>query len=155
MYLTDSCSAIQHCLAFNRKYFNESYYYLDESSPSTPSPSVVPDWDAESSVSSSGAGSDGSSGGGKSSTSIPAHLYIQRVASLHAEGNLGFASEFQMVQSLSAQEEFAAEASHLPGNRSKNRYPNVVACKLNQKYNQWKSNRLRVFGLCLPKLFSR
>ena len=94
----------------------------------------MPDWDAESSVSSSGAGSDGSSGGGgKTSTSIPAHLYIQRVASLHAEGNLGFASEFQMVQSLSAQEEFAAEASHLPGNRSKNRYPNVVACKLNQK----------------------
>ena len=118
----------------DRKYFNESYYYLDESSPSTPSPSVVPDWDAESSASSGGGsdGSNGGSGGGKTSTSIPAHLYIQRVASLHAGGDLGFANEFQMVQSLSAQEEFAAEAAHLPDNRSKNRYPNVVACELNQ-----------------------
>ena len=93
----------------------------------------MPDWDAESSVSSGGGGSDGSNGGGgsggKTSTSIPAHLYIQRVVSLHAEGNLGFANEFQMVQSLSAQEDFAAEAAHLPDNRSKNRYPNVVACK--------------------------
>ena len=114
----------------------------------------MPDWDAESSVS-SGAGSDGSSGGGKSSTSIPAHLYIQRVASLHAESNLGFASEFQMVQSLSAQEVFAAEASHLPSNRNKNRYPNVVACKLNPNDLQWKSNRLCGFGLCSPELLSR
>ena len=76
---------------------------------------------------SSGGGSDGSSG--KASTAIPAHLYIQRVAGLHAEANLGFANEFQMVQSLSAQEDFPAEAAHLPDNRTKNRYPNVVACE--------------------------
>ena len=98
----------------------------------------MPDWDAESAVSSAG-GSDGSSGGGgggKTSTSIPAHLYIQRVVSLHAEGNLGFANEFQMAQSLSAQEDFAAEAAHLPDNRSKNRYPNVVACKFKTTFKE-------------------
>ena len=34
-----------------RKYFNESYYYLDESvGTATPAPSLVPDWDIESAV---------------------------------------------------------------------------------------------------------
>ncbi len=59
-----------------RKYFNESYYYLDEG-PATPAPSAAgADWDED------------------VSTSIPAHLYIQRVASLHAEG---FAKELASV----------------------------------------------------------
>ena len=60
---------------------------------------------------------------------------------MHAEGNLGFANEFQMVQSLSAQEDFAAEASHLPDNRNKNRYPNVIACELYRIDLHGKSSR--------------
>jgi receptor-type tyrosine-protein phosphatase gamma len=110
-----------------RKYFNESYYYLDESSPSTPSPSVVPDWDTESAVSSGGSESS------KMSTAIPAHLYIQRVASLHAEGDVGFAKEFEAIQAMSEQESIPSETAQLPDNQQKNRYPNVVACEIYAK----------------------
>lgn len=46
-----------------RKYFNESYYYLDES-PATPAPSVIPDWDIDSAPV------------GKK-TAIPAHMFLQ------------------------------------------------------------------------------
>lgn len=107
---------------FFRKYFNESYYYLDES-PATPAPSIVPDWDLDQSSSGS---VDGSQTG---TTAIPAHLYIQRVASLHADGDIGFSKEFEAIQAMTTEEEYASNIAKTPDNHSKNRYPNVVACK--------------------------
>ena len=100
-----------------RKYFNESYYYLDES-PATPAPSIVPEWDLEST-----AGPDGQT------TAIPAHLYIQRVSGLHADGDLGFSKEFESIQALSAQEDISAKIGQRSDNQKKNRYPNVIPCK--------------------------
>eukprot|EP00095_Tigriopus_kingsejongensis_P008769 maker-scaffold151_size306168-snap-gene-2.8 protein:Tk08769 transcript:maker-scaffold151_size306168-snap-gene-2.8-mRNA-1 annotation:"unnamed protein product" len=103
-----------------RKYFNESYYYLDES-PATPAPSIVPDWDSDPMVAST---SDGTS------TAIPISIYIQRVASLHADGDIGFTKEFETIQAISNQENGSTPstlASRLPENQSKNRYPNVIA----------------------------
>ena len=107
----------------SRKYFNESYYYLDES-PSTPAPSIVPDWDADDT------NGNNDSSNSATSTSIPAHLYIQRVASLHAEGDIGFSKEFEAVHAMTTQKDLAASTSKLPDNQGKNRYPNVVACEL-------------------------
>ena len=34
------------------------------------------------------------------STAIPASLYIQRIASLHADGDVGFSKEFQAIQAI-------------------------------------------------------
>lgn len=57
---------------------------MDES-PSTPAPTITPDWDTP--------GSDDSQ---DLTSTIPAHLYIQRVAALHADGQ-GFSVEFQKL----------------------------------------------------------
>ena len=116
-----------------RKYFNESYYYLDES-PSTPAPSIVPDWDIErpSSTTTIGTSSSGSSSGQQTpprKTAIPAHLFPRHVASLHADGDIGFSKEYEAIQALSGQDEFAANSSYMADNKVKNRYHNVVACE--------------------------
>lgn len=103
-----------------RKYFNEAYYYLDES-PATPAPSIVPDWDSDPTSNSS---SDGMS------TAIPISIYIQRVVSLHSDGDIGFTKEFEAIQAISNHENgstLSTLASRLPENQSKNRYPNVIA----------------------------
>eukprot|EP00094_Tigriopus_californicus_P012020 TCALIF_11614-PA protein Name:"Similar to Ptp99A Tyrosine-protein phosphatase 99A (Drosophila melanogaster)" AED:0.07 eAED:0.07 QI:0/0.7/0.45/0.81/1/1/11/539/1209 len=103
-----------------RKYFNEAYYYLDES-PATPAPSIVPDWDSDP-VSNSA--NDGMS------TAIPISIYIQRVVSLHSDGDIGFTKEFEAIQAISNHENgstLSTLASRLPENQSKNRYPNVIA----------------------------
>ena len=130
-----------------RKFFNESYYYLDEASPaaaaSAAAATMAPEWELES------VGPDGKP------TAIPAHLYIQRVAAMHADGDVGFAKEFESVHNMangsdSGSDESgsltsstgsstvssgaaAAEASRRAKNRAKNRYPNVVACKKKAK----------------------
>jgi len=76
-----------------RRYFVEAYYYLEDSSPTLSSsssraqatlPETPPvDWDEDASP---------------SSTAVPAHVYIQRVASLHAAGGAGFAREFAALR---------------------------------------------------------
>lgn len=62
-------------------------------------------------------------------TAIPAHLFIQHVASLHANEDIGFSKEYEAIQSLSTHEEIPADSSYQADNKLKNRYHNVVACK--------------------------
>ena len=62
-------------------------------------------------------------------TAIPAHLFIRHVASLHADGDIGFSKEYEAIQAMSPQEDFAADLSNLEDNKAKNRYHNVVACE--------------------------
>lgn len=112
-------------IALWRRYFNESYYYLDES-PATPAPSVVPDWDIEQSVTTSMVG-EGGPRLATTRTAIPAHLFIQHVASLHANEDIGFSKEYEAIQSLSTHEEIPADSSYQADNKLKNRYHNVVA----------------------------
>ncbi|CAB4058090.1 PTPRG [Lepeophtheirus salmonis] len=134
-----SFALILAILAFGlwRKYFNESYYYLDES-PSTPAPSLVPDWDIESNttdasigsvmigVSSIGSSSSASSGTTRR-TAIPAHMFIQHVDNLHALNDAGFSSEYEMIQAMTSISDYPADSSYLADNKTKNRYHNVVA----------------------------
>ncbi len=72
---------------------------MEEASPSTPggsasgltgSPSMAPEWELES------VGPDGKP------TAVPAHLYIQRVAAMHADGDVGFSREFENVHTMAA-----------------------------------------------------
>ncbi len=132
-----------------RKYFNESYYYLDESvGTSTPAPSIVPDWDIEPQSSSitpteevAAAAAEHDVGGlvlgtkrlatqhQPRRTAIPAHLFIPHVAALHADG--GFGREYRALQAEAdaARQDIAADSSGLADNKPKNRYHNVVACE--------------------------
>ena len=131
---------------FTRKYFNESYYYLDESvGTATPAPSIVPDWDIEPQATAVSVEEDAVNGGlilgtkppSSSSptaavrTAIPAHLFIPHVASLHAGGGAGFAREYRVLQAEAdaARSEIAADSSCMADNKPKNRYHNVVACE--------------------------
>ena len=114
------CTQIRHSVF--RKYFNESYYYLDES-PATPAPSIVPDWDIEQPM------AQNSGHEQKKKTAIPAHMFISHVGGLHSDGDIGFSKEYEAIQAMSTQEEFPADSSYLADNKLKNRYHNVVACK--------------------------
>ncbi len=131
-----------------RKYFNESYYYLDESvGTATPAPSIVPDWDIEPQSTAMSVEEDAVNGGlilgtkppsasappshQQRRTAIPAHLFIPHVASLHADAGAGFAREYRALQAEAdaARAEIAADSSCMADNKSKNRYHNVVACE--------------------------
>ncbi len=123
-----------------RKYFNESYYYLDESvGTSTPAPSIMPDWDLETSSGGGGGGGAGGGGGGLEGrvgsvsvrSAIPAHLFVAHVAALHAGGDAGFRQEYAALQAAVAAcaDELAAASSKDADNKFKNRYHNVVACE--------------------------
>ena len=111
-----------------RKYFNESYYYLDESvGTATPAPSIVPDWDIEPQPKMDSENSLVS--GTKRRTAIPAHLFIGHVGALHANDDIGFSKEYEALQASATQEDFKADLSIMDDNKLKNRYHNVVACK--------------------------
>ena len=69
-------------------------------------------------------------GGTRRRTAIPAHLFVAHVASLHADGDVGFAKEYEALQAAATGDAFAADSSHAEDNKLKNRYHNVVACKL-------------------------
>lgn len=55
-------------------------------------------------------------------------IYLQHVADLHADGDIGFSKEYEAIQAASAQEHHPAEHSQHPENKQKNRYLNIVAC---------------------------
>lgn len=61
---------------------------------------------------------------------IPVPLFPQHVATLHADGDIGFSKEYEAIQSVSFQGELNSEHSMNDDNKNKNRYLNIVACKL-------------------------
>lgn len=60
---------------------------------------------------------------------IPVPLFPQHVATLHADGDIGFSKEYEAIQSVSFQGELNSEHSMNEDNKNKNRYLNIVACK--------------------------
>lgn len=62
---------------------------------------------------------------------VPVPLFPQHVATLHADGDIGFSKEYEAIQSVSFQGELNSEHSLNEENKNKNRYLNIVACKLN------------------------
>jgi receptor-type tyrosine-protein phosphatase gamma len=73
-----------------------------------------------------------SEGGNK--TVIPVHLFAKHVMELHADGDIGFSKEYEAIQAASTQEEYTSEHSQHPDNKQKNRYLNILACKLHCIY---------------------
>jgi receptor-type tyrosine-protein phosphatase gamma len=56
-------------------------------------------------------------------------LFPQHVATLHADGDIGFSKEYEAIQSVSFQGDLNSEHSMNEDNKNKNRYLNIVACK--------------------------
>ena len=90
-------------LAFWRRYWSESYYYLEETSTNN---YPTPDWDVKSAV--------------------PAHLFVQYVQKLRSSG---FSQEFESLNLENTNLVKQADISSRPGNRTRNRYNNVLACR--------------------------
>ena len=95
-----------------RRYFTESYYYLEDKTSDT-SKISLPDWDVES---------------GKQRVAIPVDVFLNHVTNLHCEGDEGFSREFEKM-TLSREKQFPTVVASLPNNREKNRYNNVLPCK--------------------------
>lgn len=100
-----------------RKCFHAAYYYLDDPPCSVPTATI--DWNnvPEGSTDYKGA--------------IPVHQFVKHVQELHADGDIGFSKEYEAIQTESTQDEYPSEHSQHPDNRPKNRYLNIIACKLN------------------------
>ncbi|XP_018025351.1 tyrosine-protein phosphatase 99A isoform X2 [Hyalella azteca] len=112
------CAAFALCLILIamliwRRFFNGSYYYLDEPSKSAPL-LLCTDWENDT-------GGDGAYG------PVAVQDFAQHVQRLHADGDIGFSKEYEAIQAASTTESLSAEHSHHPDNKQKNRYLNIVA----------------------------
>jgi hypothetical protein len=97
-----------------RRHCNAAYYYLDEpqdNSRDTNSPQLSVTYD------------DSEYG------SVPVTDWIKHVQKLHADGDIGFAREFEQIQQASQKQNASLTCDHsqLPENKHKNRYINIVA----------------------------
>lgn len=59
---------------------------------------------------------------------ISVRTFGKHVAELHADGDIGFSKEYEVIQSN--QDQHVSEQSQMPENRVKNRYLNIIACKM-------------------------
>ncbi|KAA0189495.1 hypothetical protein HAZT_HAZT002917 [Hyalella azteca] len=102
-----------------RRFFNGSYYYLDEPSKSAPL-LLCTDWENDT-------GGDGAYGPVAVQDFAQCVFTLQHVQRLHADGDIGFSKEYEAIQAASTTESLSAEHSHHPDNKQKNRYLNIVA----------------------------
>lgn len=99
----------------SRKCAQSSYYYLDDPNQSQ-SQSIV-DLEASCCV------------GGETKYPVNIEDFSRHVAQLHADGDIGFSKEYELIQNECIVEEHSSEHSQHSDNKSKNRYLNIIACK--------------------------
>uniref|UniRef100_A0A1B6DHC8 Uncharacterized protein n=1 Tax=Clastoptera arizonana TaxID=38151 RepID=A0A1B6DHC8_9HEMI len=92
-----------------RNCFHAAYYYLEDSPPNPPA--ITSDWDMAA----------------DHETTVPLLEFPKHVASLHADGDIGFSKEYEAIQAAATQHQFATEYSQYPENKLKNRYLNILA----------------------------
>lgn len=56
--------------------------------------------------------------------------FQEHVIRLHADGDIGFSKEYDSIQNDPTNEGNSSENSQHPDNKPKNRYLNIIACKL-------------------------
>lgn len=67
---------------------------------------------------------------GEKREAVHVEEFTKHVAHLHADGDIGFSREYELIQNESITDEHASEHSQHPDNKAKNRYLNIIACKL-------------------------
>lgn len=93
-----------------RKCFHTAYYYLDYPPRNVP---TLQEWENSE--------QDGER------TAVAVQQFVQHVASLHADGDIGFSKEYELIQSETG--DYTVENSQFAENKAKNRYLNILACK--------------------------
>ncbi|XP_039948080.1 tyrosine-protein phosphatase 99A isoform X2 [Bactrocera tryoni] len=97
---------------WSRKCFHAAYYYLDDPPHHPNLPQV--DWEAPVEVA------------GEIRAAVPVNEFAKHVASLHADGDIGFSREYEAIQNESI-DDLPCEHSQHPENKRKNRYLNITA----------------------------
>ena len=105
-----------------RRCFGESYYFLAESPSSLACTATTPDV--------ANHGNPMTTILPKSHPGVPIHLFTRHVLERHASDNEGFRRSFEHIETLSPVSSKENLASLLPHNIEKNRYKNVLACKI-------------------------
>jgi hypothetical protein len=100
----------------NRKCFHSNYYYLDDPNQ----PQSLPNVDLEAPI----------NVGGELHHPIHVEDFSKHVSQLHADGDIGFSKEYELIQNESIVDEHSSENSQHADNKAKNRYLNIIACKL-------------------------
>lgn len=91
-----------------RKCFHTAYYYLDYPPRNVP---TLQEWENSE--------QDGER------TAVSVQQFVQHVAKLHADGDIGFSKEYEIIQSESGG--YTVENSQFAENKAKNRYLNILA----------------------------
>jgi len=100
---------------FSRKCFHAAYYYLDDPPHHPNAPQV--DWEVPVKI------------GDEIRAAVPVNEFAKHVASLHADGDIGFSREYEAIQNECISDDLPCEHSQHPENKRKNRYLNITACK--------------------------
>ncbi|XP_073818850.1 protein tyrosine phosphatase 99A isoform X3 [Musca autumnalis] len=98
---------------WSRKCFHAAYYYLDDP-PHHPNVPQV-DWEVPVEI------------GGEIRAAVPVNEFAKHVASLHADGDIGFSREYEAIQNECISDDLPCEHSQHPENKKKNRYLNITA----------------------------
>lgn len=104
------------CHPVCRVYFHAAYYYLEDPPFVSHTVPTLPnsDWWKHK----------------QESHVVTVDGFARHVANLHVDGDIGFSKEYEIIQEESMNFDFSTESSQLPENKSKNRYLNIVPCKL-------------------------
>ncbi|XP_017142303.1 tyrosine-protein phosphatase 99A isoform X3 [Drosophila miranda] len=98
---------------WSRKCFHAAYYYLDDPPHHPNAPQV--DWEVPVKI------------GDEIRAAVPVNEFAKHVASLHADGDIGFSREYEAIQNECISDDLPCEHSHHPENKRKNRYLNITA----------------------------
>lgn len=67
---------------------------------------------------------------GEIRAAVPVNDFFKHTSALHADGDIGFSREYEAIQSECVSDDLPSEHSQHPDNKRKNRYLNIIACKL-------------------------
>ncbi|KPU72912.1 uncharacterized protein Dana_GF23342, isoform E [Drosophila ananassae] len=95
------------------KCFHAAYYYLDDPPHHPNAPQV--DWEVPVKI------------GDEIRAAVPVNEFAKHVASLHADGDIGFSREYEAIQNECITDDLPCEHSQHPENKRKNRYLNITA----------------------------
>ncbi|XP_017100957.2 tyrosine-protein phosphatase 99A isoform X3 [Drosophila bipectinata] len=98
---------------WSRKCFHAAYYYLDDPPHHPNAPQV--DWEVPVKI------------GDEIRAAVPVNEFSKHVASLHADGDIGFSREYEAIQNECITDDLPCEHSQHPENKRKNRYLNITA----------------------------
>lgn len=71
--------------------------------------------------------------GGEVKSPISVEQFAEHTNKLHADGDIGFSKEYELIQNENMNDAYSSEFSLHPENKTKNRYLNIIACKLLMK----------------------